>query len=256
MINIAAWNVNGIRSCTQKGLVDWIQNGQWDAVLLQEVRADENQIPKEIQSLDSYHQVWNPATSKKGYSGTGILCREKPLTIHKGIGIPEIDVEGRVLSVEVSKLWLVSAYFPNSQDKGKRISYKLEFCRQMQTWLNKLRSSGKPVVLAGDFNIAHEEMDLARPDDNHESPGFLPDERAWMTEFLKSGWSDVFRKLYPEKVAYSWWSARTRARERNIGWRIDYHTLHQDDLKYVADANIESEVLGSDHCPVTLKLNL
>jgi len=253
-MKIAAWNVNGIRSCAKKGFLGWLKDGKWDAVLLQEVRADVEQIPKEIQAFDAYQQYWNPATSKKGYSGTGILTREKALNVHHGMGADEFDVEGRVLSVEVSKVWLVSAYFPNSQDKGKRIDYKIAYCKQMQKWLTKLRKSGKPVVLAGDFNIAHEEIDLARPDDNHESPGFLPAEREWMSSFIKSGWVDTFRHLNPDEVAYSWWSARTRARERNIGWRIDYHTMHQDDLKFIKKAGIESEVLGSDHCPVTLEL--
>jgi exodeoxyribonuclease-3 len=253
-MKIAAWNVNGIRSCAKKGFVDWVQDAKWDAVLLQEVRAEVDQIPKEIHSLDAYSHYWNPATSKKGYSGTGILTREPALKVHRGMGVEQFDVEGRVLSVEVSELWLVSAYFPNSQEGGKRIDYKIAFCKEMQKWLNRLRKTGKPVVLAGDFNIAHQEIDLARPDDNHDSPGFLPAEREWMSEFVKSCWTDTFRELHPKTVAYTWWSARTRARERNIGWRIDYHMMHKDDMKFVKKAGIESEVLGSDHCPVTLEL--
>jgi exodeoxyribonuclease-3 len=255
-MRLAAWNVNGIRSCCQKGLGAWIEKENFDGIMLQEVRADPSQIPDEIQDLRGYYQYWNPATSKKGYSGTGILTHEEALSVIPGLGIDEFDVEGRVLSVELSKLWLVSAYFPNSQDAGRRIEYKIAFCRAMQSWLDKLRLSGKPVVLAGDFNIAHEEIDLARPKDNHDSPGFLPREREWMTEFVKSGWRDTFRELHPGKVQYSWWSARTRARERGIGWRIDYHTVHEDDMKYVKSAGIMDQVMGSDHCPVTLELKL
>jgi exodeoxyribonuclease III len=254
-MKIAAWNVNGIRSCAQKGFTDWLSSGRWDAVLLQEVRAEASQIPKEIQDLSGYYKVWNPASSKKGYSGTGILTRQEPLKVVAGMGYDEFDVEGRVLSVELSNLWLVSAYFPNSQDKGKRIDYKLGFCNAMQEWLAKLRKSKKTVVLAGDFNIAHEEIDLARPDDNHESPGFLPAERRWMNQFVQEGWVDTFRQMHPKTVRYSWWSARTRARERNIGWRIDYHTVHKSDWDRVKAADIETEVLGSDHCPVTLTLH-
>ncbi len=253
-MRIAAWNVNGIRSCSQKGLADWIEREKFSAILLQEVRAETSQIPEEIQDLRGYYQYWNPAASKKGYSGTGILTQEEALQVRAGMGVEEFDVEGRVLSVELSKLWLVSAYFPNSQDGGKRIDYKLAFCHAMQTWLKSLRDTGKPVVLAGDFNLAHHEIDLARPNDNRDSPGFLPAEREWMSLFEKSGWRDTFRSKYPDKVLYSWWSARTRARERNVGWRIDYHTVHKDDLHLVKDAGIQCDVLGSDHCPVTLEL--
>ncbi|MEO5667474.1 MAG: exodeoxyribonuclease III [Bdellovibrionota bacterium] len=255
-MRIAAWNVNGIRSCCQKGLADWMQRENFEAILLQEVRADSHQIPDEIQDLGQYYQYWNAATSKKGYSGTGILTHEEALQSIAGIGVEEFDIEGRVLSVELSKLWLVSAYFPNSQDGGKRIDYKIAFCKAMQKWLNKLRDTGKPVVLAGDFNIAHEDIDLARPNDNHDSPGFLPAERKWMTAFIDSGWTDTYRALHPDKVEYSWWSARTRARERNVGWRIDYHTVHKDDLYLVTGASIQTDVMGSDHCPVVVELKL
>lgn len=224
--------------------------------MLQEVRADENQIPDEIQDLASYYQYWNPASSKKGYSGTAILTQEEAIQALRGMGAPEFDIEGRVLSLELSKLWLVSAYFPNSQDGGRRIDYKIAFCKAMQKWLKKLRATGKPVVLGGDFNIAHEEVDLARPNDNHDSPGFLPRERGWMTEFIGSGWIDTYRNKHPDKVEYSWWSARTRARERNVGWRIDYNTIHKDDLHLVRDASIQTQVMGSDHCPVVVELKL
>ena len=255
-MRVASWNVNGIRSCCQKGLVDWIENEKFSAIMLQEVRAESSQIPDEIQDLGSYYQYWNPASSKKGYSGTGILTQEEAIQAVNGMSTPEFDIEGRVLSVELSKLWLVSAYFPNSQDAGRRIDYKIAFCKAMQKWLKKLRATGKPVVLGGDFNIAHEEIDLARPNDNHDSPGFLPREREWMSEFVMSGWVDTFRYKYPDKVEYSWWSARTRARERNVGWRIDYNTIHKDDLHLVKDASIQTQVMGSDHCPVVLDLKL
>ncbi len=236
--------------------MDWVESEDFDAILLQEVRADESQIPKEVQLLSEYHKAWFPATSKKGYSGVAILSKEEPLKVHRGMGSEEFDVEGRVISAEFEEMILVSAYFPNSQDKGKRIDYKLAFCDQMVKWLTKLRKTGKVVVLAGDFNIAHEEIDLARPDSNHESPGFLPGERKWMDQFVEKGWVDTFRSLYPEEVQYSWWSARTKARDRNIGWRIDYHTIHEDDVDVLADAGIQTQVLGSDHCPVTLDLHI
>lgn len=256
MTRIASWNVNGIRACAKKGFKNWMDSEAFDAILLQEVRAEIDQIPKEIREDSSYFQEYFPATSRKGYSGVAIFSKEEPLQVLRGMESEEFDVEGRVISVELSELWLVSAYFPNSQDKGKRVDYKLSFCRRMQEWLEGLRESGKPVILAGDYNIAHEEIDLARPDSNHDSPGFLPQEREWMTEFVSSGWVDTFRTLYPEEVAYSWWSARTRARDRNIGWRIDYHSIHEEDFDLVMDAGIQTEVLGSDHCPVTLQLEI
>ncbi|NCN39904.1 exodeoxyribonuclease III, partial [bacterium] len=156
MTRIASWNVNGIRACAKKGFVDWVESEDFDAILLQEVRADESQIPKEVQLLSEYHKAWFPATSKKGYSGVAILSKEEPLKVHRGMGSEEFDVEGRVISAEFEEMILVSAYFPNSQDKGKRIDYKLAFCDQMVKWLTKLRKTGKVVVLAGDFNIAHE----------------------------------------------------------------------------------------------------
>ena len=256
MTRVASWNVNGIRACAKKGFVDWLASEDFDAVMLQEVRAELDQIPKEIQQFDGYFQEYFPATSRKGYSGVAIYTKEQPLDVKRGMGIEDFDVEGRVISVELSELWLVSAYFPNSQDKGKRIDYKIAFCKALQKWLNKLRKSGKPVILGGDYNIAHEEIDLARPDSNHDSPGFLPAERDWMTSFLGKGWVDTFRTLYPEEVKYSWWSARTRARDRNIGWRIDYNCIHEEDFDLVEDADIQTEVMGSDHCPVTLQLGM
>ena len=256
MTRIASWNVNGIRACAKKGFVDWVKSEDFDAILLQEVRAEENQIPEEILGLSEYFKEWFPASSKKGYSGVAILSKEEPQKVHRGMGSKEFDVEGRVISVEFEELILVSAYFPNSQTKGKRIDYKLAFCDCLLKWLKKLRKTGKIVVLAGDYNIAHEEIDLARPDSNHESPGFLPGEREWMSKFIAEGWVDTFRNLYPEEEVYSWWSARTRARDRNIGWRIDYQSIHEDDVDVVLDAGIQTQVLGSDHCPVTLDLEV
>ncbi len=256
MTRIASWNVNGIRACAKNGFVDWLKSEDFDAILLQEVRAEEDQIPIEIRELEGYHKAWHSATAKKGYSGVAILSKEAPIKIHLGMGAPEFDAEGRVISAEFEELILVSAYFPNSQDKGRRIDYKLAFCEQIIKWLNKLRKTGKVVVLAGDLNIAHEEIDLARPESNHGSPGFLPEERKWMSKFLDKGWVDTFRSLYPEEEVYSWWSARTRARDRNIGWRIDYHLIHEDDIDVLEDAGIQTQVLGSDHCPVTLDLKI
>jgi exodeoxyribonuclease-3 len=257
MVKLASWNVNGIRACHNANFLGWLRGSQPDLVGLQEVRAEEHQVPAEIREEPGFHKAWFAASSKKGYSGVGVLSRVPPLRVIKGMGAPEFDAEGRAMAAEFKGLVFVSAYFPNSQDGGKRIDYKIAYCDRMLKWLEELRKeTKKPVVLCGDYNIAHEEIDLARPDSNHDSPGFLPAERAWMTKFLEAGWVDTFRHLHPEKVQYSWWSARTRARERNIGWRIDYHAIHKSDAKLIKGAEIEDDVLGSDHCPVTLKLDV
>lgn len=255
-ISLASWNVNGIRACCKNGFIEWLNSSQPHIVLLQETRADASQVPPELANFARYQQVWQSSTVKKGYSGTAILSKDAPLRIFQGMDRHEFDGEGRVLAAEFKDLIVVSAYFPNSQDGGKRLSFKLSFCEAIHDWCRKLRSAGKVVVLSGDFNIAPQPIDLARPDDNENSPGYLPEEREWMQSFLDSGWVDTFRYLHPETIKYSWWSQRTRARERNIGWRLDFHTVDIRDKGAVLRAGIEDEVLGSDHCPVTLLLEL
>ncbi len=256
MLKITSWNVNGIRACEKKGFSEWVKKKKdIDIFCLQEVRAQKEQIPGHIFELRPF-SYWFEA-EKKGYSGVGIMSAFEADKVLYGMNAPEFDCEGRVLTAIFEKVIVVTAYFPNSQDKGARVGYKVDFCRKIHEWLEALRHDyKKPVVVNGDFNIAHEEIDLARPDTNHESAGFLPQEREWMTEFLSSGWVDSFRELFPKKVQYSWWSARTRARERNVGWRIDYHSLHRDDLELLSYAKIDDKVLGSDHCPVHIHLNL
>lgn len=257
MTTLASWNVNGIRACYKSGLVEWFKKHSFDVIGLQEVRAEESQVPPEILELKGYSKFWNPATSKKGYSGVAIFSKREPQKVLWGIGVEEFDVEGRVITAEFEEFYFVTAYFPNAQDKGKRLSYKLAFCEAIHQFVKKLAKSGKCVVLCGDFNIAHQPIDLARPDDNHESPGYLPEERAWMGSFLDAGWIDTFRFLHPnKKEAYSWWSARTRARERNVGWRIDCLTVPERNKDLVMASGIQDKVMGSDHCPVTLELKV
>jgi exodeoxyribonuclease-3 len=257
MIRLASWNVNGIRACFKNGFLDWFKKESFDFVALQEVRAEKEQIPQEVLNASGFNSSWFAATSKKGYSGVGILTKLPIEKTFYGMDHSIFDVEGRTIAVVTKPLILVSSYFPNSQDKGRRIEYKIDYCKRLHKWVNQLREDYKrPLVLSGDYNIAHEEIDLARPDDNHESAGFLPQERTWMDSFLKSGWVDSFRYLHPKSQRYSWWSARTRARERNIGWRIDYNCLIEKDRSLIAGADIQENVLGSDHCPVTLDLKL
>lgn len=256
MLKIASWNVNGIRACAKSGFVNWFKKARPDILALQEVRASEDQIPEELHQVKGYSSEWFPAISKKGYSGVALLSRKPFKKVLRGLGEEAFDNEGRVITGILDDLVVVSAYFPNSQDKGKRIDYKIAYCQAIHKFVDRLRiEEKKPVILTGDFNIAHQEVDLARPNDNHHSPGFLPREREWMDEFIASGWVDSFRKLHPKATdRYSWWSARTRARDRNIGWRIDYHCLHSDVLKFLKSADIKDDVMGSDHCPVTLTL--
>lgn len=251
---IATWNVNGIRAATKSGFPDWARSHDADILMLQEVRADEHQIPDEVKGLGHFYQTYFPATVKKGYSGTAILSKEDPRRITRGMGHEEFDGEGRVLTVELDKLIVVSAYFPNSQDGGRRLDFKLRYCEAMEEWLHKLSKKGKPVVLGGDFNVAPYPIDLARPKDNEKSPGYLPEERAWMDAFLNSGWTDTWRHLNPDTVKYSWWTARAGARSRNVGWRIDFHVLANKHRDRIVSADILNDVFGSDHCPVTLDI--
>lgn len=256
MPRFASWNVNGIRACHKNGFIEWMKKNSFDVVGLQEVRADESQIPHDIRDLEGYFKYWHPARSKKGYSGVGILTRVEPQNVLYGIGKEEFDQEGRVITAEFEDVFFLSVYFPNAQDKGARIDYKIAFCEALLKFAQKLEKSKKTVVICGDFNIAHQPIDLERPDDNEDSPGYLPAEREWMTHFLKEGWVDSFRALHPhKKQAYSWWSARTRARERNVGWRIDYHAVNVASQRRVIAAGIQDQILGSDHCPVTLELS-
>ncbi len=256
MTTFASWNVNGIRACTKNGFLTWFRKYPFDVVGLQEVRAMEDQIPPEILDIKDYVKIWHLA-EKKGYSGVGILSKFEPEKVHYGMGSKEFDCEGRVLTAEFKKFVFLSVYFPNSRDGGARLDYKIRFCKTLHQWLNEMKKTKKPVILTGDFNIAHHPIDLARPDDNEETAGYLPEERTWMTEYLNSGWIDTFRHLNPNvKDRYSWWSARTRARPRNIGWRIDYFTIDKASASLIKSADIQDQVMGSDHCPVTLSLDV
>ncbi len=257
MAKFISWNVNGIRACYKNGFLDWFNKEQPDFLGLQEVRAEENQIPQDILSLPNYSKTWFPA-QKKGYSGVAILSREAPIRVIRGISDESFDAEGRVISAEFSHVNFISAYFPNSQDMGARLEFKVKFCNSILSFANQLREqTQKPVVLCGDFNIAHKPIDLARPKENEQTAGYFPQERNWMSYFLSTGWTDTYRYFYPNKEnAYSWWSARMNARARNIGWRIDYHAISPGDEKLLEAAEIQEKVLGSDHCPVGVTLKI
>ena len=253
-MRILSWNVNGMRSVLKTGFHEWLLKEQPDVLCLQETRAMPEDIPDADRAPKGYMSLWNPA-EKKGYSGTGIYIRSphEPLSVST-LGVSDFDVEGRLQVVEFKDFAILNGYWPNSQDKRTRLAYKLAFVDAVTKFSKKLVKKGKHVILCGDFNIAHTEIDLARPKGNENSPGYYIEEREAMTAFLKAGFVDTFRHHCKEPGHYSWWSFRTNARERNVGWRIDYHCVNTDFIDRVQRAWISSDVMGSDHCPVGIEL--
>jgi len=259
MKRVISWNVNGIRAVEKKGFPQWLATERPDFLCLQETKAKPEQLSAallEATDVDGspYKAYWSSA-KKPGYSGVAIYSKEEPLEVHE-LGVSDFDDEGRVLVAEMKDFAVISAYFPNSQDGGARLDYKLAFCAAMKEACDKMVAEGRHFVLCGDYNIAHKPIDLARPKENEENPGYLPEERDWMELFLSSGYADTFRRTHPgEEGAYTWWSYRMRARERNIGWRIDYHCVDEAFMSCVDSSFIRSEIEGSDHCPIELRLN-
>lgn len=252
MTVLYSWNVNGLRAVLKNGFMDWFQQTQPDILCLQETRLLPGEVPAGLREAEGYHCYWNSA-EKRGYSGTATFSRIQPDRVTT-LNLPEFDGEGRTQMLHFEDFVLVNTYWPNSRDERKRLPYKLDFCVAIGEALDALVAAGKNVVICGDFNIAHREIDLARPKQNENSAGYYIEEREAMSAFLDRGYVDVFRQLYPERVAYTWWSYRTRGRERNVGWRIDYHCVNKALLPRVQDARIHDDVTGSDHCPLSLTL--
>lgn len=249
-MKLASWNVNGLRACMNKGFLDSFAAINSDIFCLQEIKLQEGQIHLD---LEGYQQYWNYAV-KKGYSGTAVFTRLNPLSVQYGLGQPEHDREGRVLNLEFEDFYLVNVYTPNSQRGLARLEYRMEWEDVFREYLKELDSK-KPVIICGDLNVAHKEIDIKNPASNRKNAGFTDEERAKMTELLDQGFVDSFRHFYPDKKdAYSWWSYFSNARERNIGWRIDYFLVSDRLKESLTDAAILSEIIGSDHCPVTLEL--
>ena len=249
-MKLVTWNVNGLRACLNKGFLNFFHSVDADVVCLQETKLQPHQIELE---LPGYELYWNSA-EKKGYSGTAVFTRIKPLSVTCGIGIPEHDTEGRVITVEYEDFYLVCCYTPNAQNELARIDYRMKWEDDFRAYLMALDGK-KPVVLCGDLNVAHEEIDLKNPKSNRGNAGFSDQERGKMTELLSSGFADSFRSLYPDKEgAYTWWSYRFNARKNNAGWRIDYFIVSRRLAEKIAGADIYSEIQGSDHCPVALTL--
>ncbi|MDR1099314.1 MAG: exodeoxyribonuclease III [Treponema sp.] len=258
-MRILSWNVNGIRAVEKRGFVRWLAEESPDILCLQETKAHPDQLSPELIGPQNktgavYNSYWASA-EKRGYSGVAIYSRKKPLDV-KPLGIAEFDGEGRVLQAEFKDFTLISAYFPNSQDGGARLGYKLDFCAAMRELCDTLAARRRHFVLCGDYNIAHTPIDLARPKENEGNAGYLPEERAWMDAYIAAGHVDAFRHFHPgEEGHYSWWSYRAASRARNVGWRIDYHCIDRAFLPKVSSAIIRPDVEGSDHCPVQIELN-
>ncbi|EAC2401444.1 exodeoxyribonuclease III [Listeria monocytogenes] len=250
-MKLISWNVNGLRAAVKKGFLEYFEEVDADIFCLQETKLQEGQIELD---LPAYKDYWNYAV-KKGYSGTAIFTKVEPLSVQYGLGVPEHDTEGRVITLEFEEFFMVTVYTPNSQAELKRLDYRMTFEDAILEYVKNLDKT-KPVVLCGDLNVAHEEIDLKNPKTNRKNAGFSDEERAKFSAFLDAGFIDSFRYFYPDLTdAYSWWSYRMNARARNTGWRIDYFVVSERLKDKLVDAKIHADVLGSDHCPVELELN-
>ncbi|OGJ46074.1 exodeoxyribonuclease III [Candidatus Peregrinibacteria bacterium RIFCSPLOWO2_02_FULL_48_14] len=253
-MKIISWNVNGIRAVQKKGFLDLLERESPDALCVQETKISPTQITQELQNPAGYYSQWVSA-NRPGYSGVATFSKQKPLHVQKELGNGRHDSEGRLLLTEFPNFVLVNVYIPNGGLGDHRIQYKLDYYDEMLDFLERLRAKGKNLVICGDINTAHEEIDLARPKENENVTGFLPVERAWLDKFIAAGYVDTFRHFHPEEFdAYTWWSYRSGARVRNVGWRIDYFFVNKEFLPHVKKAWILSEVGGSDHCPIGLEV--
>ena len=251
-MKLISWNVNGLRACITKGFEDFFKEVDADMFCIQETKMQEDQA-EEIQ-FEGYHRFMNSAV-KKGYSGTMVFTKQEPISVTYGLGIEEHDQEGRIITLEYDKFYLVCCYTPNSKRELERLDYRMVWEDEMLKYFKKLEET-KPVVYCGDLNVAHEEIDIKNPATNHHSAGFTDEERNKFSVLLSNGFIDTYRYLYPDKVEYSWWSYMRQAREKNIGWRIDYFVVSDSLKDFLTDAKIHTEVLGSDHCPIELDINL
>lgn len=254
-VQILCWNVNGIRAASQKGFLAWLEQESPDIVCAQETKARPEQLSKDIREPRGYYAYWNYA-ERKGYSGVAIFTKQKPLRVQNGFGVPRFDIEGRVLMVEYPEFTLFNVYFPNGKKDESRLRYKMDFYEAFLQFVEPLNVRGERLVICGDFNTAHKEIDLARPKENENISGFLPIERAWMDKFVAHGFVDTFRQFNKEPGQYTWWDLKSRARERNVGWRVDYMFVTENLLPSVSKAFIAAEVRGSDHCPIGIILKM
>lgn len=255
-MKIITWNINGLRAAINKGALNWIESQNADVVCLQEIKVKPDQLSREQEKiLDNYEVIWNSA-ERPGYSGVITMLREPCQNVNIGMGIKKYDVEGRIIQTRHAEFILMNVYFPNGQRDHSRLSYKLQFYADLWEYCNQLQGEGESIVLCGDFNTAHREIDLKNPKQNEKTSGFLPEERIWIDRFMEQGFIDAYRFLYTDQVQYTWWTYRFGARQRNIGWRLDYFLVSERLMPAVTGVTIHDDVLGSDHCPVTFSLKL
>lgn len=253
-MRITTWNVNGYRAILRKKALEWVSDVDPDVLCLQEIKVQLDQLNEEEASIEGYESVWNPA-ERKGYSGVAIFFKKEPVAVENGLCNERFDDEGRVIRFKYPDFYLYNIYFPNGGQENKRVPFKLDFYAELLETCNELHHNGDKIIITGDFNTAHNEIDLANPKANEKNTGFLPEEREWIDRYLKNGFVDAFRELYPEKEAYTWWTYRFNSRERDIGWRLDYFLVSEGLMERVEDVVIHSDIMGSDHCPVSLILN-
>jgi exodeoxyribonuclease III len=254
-IRLISWNVNGIRAVLKKGFLEWLAKENPDVLCIQETKAWEDQLPDELKNIPGYNSFFCQGI-KKGYSGTAIYTKEKPIKVERGFGIEKFDCEGRILIAEYKEFTLMNIYYPNGKQSKERLDYKMEFYEAFQNYANNLVKSGKKLVVCGDVNTAHKEIDLARPKENSKVSGFLPEERAWIDRLLADGYHDTLRMFTDKGEIYTWWDQITRARERNVGWRIDYFYVSENFKKNVTNAFVLPDVIGSDHCPIGIEVKI
>lgn len=254
-MKLISWNVNGLRAIAKKGDFKNIVAQNADILCLQETKSEADQLPPDVRNIPGYFSYFSHSRTRKGYSGVGVYTKIEPEKVEEGMGVPEFDQEGRLLVLYFKDFVLLNCYFPNGGGGPVRLKYKLDFYDHFLKFAEKLRKNGHKVIICGDVNTAHEEIDLARPKENEKNTGFLPEERAWIDELIYHGYVDIFRHLHPQiKGAYSYWDMKTGARARNVGWRIDYFFVSPDLLIRVKNATIMSDFYGSDHCPIVLDL--
>ena len=252
-MKIISWNVNGLRAAVKKDFIGYLKTENPDIIGLQETKLQEEQIPIEILELEGYYKYWNSA-ERKGYSGVAIFSKTEPIKVSYDMGIERFDKEGRFILTEFDNFQLINCYFPNGQKDDERLQYKLDFYDRMLEIMDEIVKSGKNVIVCGDYNTAHKEIDLKNPVPNSKVSGFLPIERAWIDKLIDHGYVDTFREFVQEPHQYSWWSYRFNARKNNAGWRIDYFFVNKDFMPQVKDAFIQQDVLGSDHCPIGIEI--
>lgn len=255
-LRLLSWNVNGIRAAYKKGFVDWFIKEGPDVLCLQETKARPEQLTDDLLNVNGYKSYFSSSIVKKGYSGVAIYTKQEPVKVEHGFGIPKFDDEGRIIIADYKSFVLINIYYPNGKMSPERLKYKMDFYDAFLEYADNLVKKGKNLVICGDVNTAHKEIDLARPKENEKVSGFLPIEREWMDKFLSHGYVDTFRMFNDEPEQYTWWDMQSRARERNVGWRIDYFFVSDNFKKNVKNAFIMPEVMGSDHCPVGIEIEI